>query len=88
MAQEFTTEELAAKHVLFTKTFKKYTSEFDAKVVDYVRDWARSAALKAFHEDRSIVKVTGTQAEIVGLLEVLKERFGYIPPEERKEVKK
>jgi hypothetical protein len=68
--------------VKYTKTFKKYTDEFEAPVVDYVRSWARAEPLMAFHEDNSIVKVTGTDLHIKTLLATLKSRFHYVPPED------
>ena len=71
----------------YTKSFKKYTDEYEAKVVDFVREWAQTQDLFAWHEDNSLIKVTGSEAQIQALLEVLKERFAYIPPEEREEDK-
>lgn len=71
----------------FTKSFKKYTEEFTPAVVDYVRSWARTENLLGFHEDKSLVKVTGTKLQIETLLGTLKERFGYIPPEMREDKK-
>lgn len=68
-----------------TKTFKKYKDEFEPRVVDYVREWAQTEELLAFHEDNSIVKVTGTKEQIAGLLDTLKSRFNYIPPEDRED---
>ncbi len=72
----------------YTKTFKKYTEEYAPAVVEFVRTWAKTTPLSAFHEDASIVKVTGTKPEIDGLLATLKEKFAYIPPEEREGAKK
>lgn len=71
----------------YTKTFKLYTAEFDARVVEHVRAFAKARASLTFHEDKSIVKVTGTQPEITTLLDELKQRFNYIPPEDREEKK-
>ncbi|MSR75273.1 MAG: hypothetical protein EXS14_07380 [Planctomycetes bacterium] len=71
----------------FTKTFKKYTSEYQAPVVEHVRAWAKADSTIVFHEDKSIVKVTGTQAHIVALLAELKSRFNYTPPEDLEEKK-
>jgi hypothetical protein len=51
--------------------------------VDYVREWAPTADLFAWHEDNSLIKVTGTEQQVNGLLDILKERFGYVPPEMR-----
>ena len=50
-----------APFIRYTKTFKKYKDEFEPRVVDYVRDWAKTAELLAFYEDNSIVKVTGAK---------------------------
>ena len=72
-----------APFIRFSKTFKKYTDEFEPRVVDYVREWAGTQELLAFHEDNSIVKVTSDAEMIEKLLGVLKERFDYIPPEMR-----
>ena len=72
----------------YTKTFKKYTEEFEPAVVEFVRQWAKSNVIAAFHEDASIVKVTGSDAQVRGLLGTLKEKFGYVPPEEREGAKK
>lgn len=77
----------SAVSMQYTKTFKKYTAEYEAPVVDYVRSWARTEKLLAFHEDKSIVKVTGTDLQVKALLATLKDRFGYIPPEDRGEKK-
>lgn len=71
----------------YTKTFKLYTAEFDARVVEHVRAFAKARASLTFHEDKSIVKVTGTQPDITSLLDELKQRFNYIPPEDREEKK-
>jgi hypothetical protein len=71
----------------YTKSFKKYTEEYEPRVVDYVREWAPTADLFAWHEDNSLIKVTGTKAQIDGLLEVLKDRFAYIPPEMKADAK-
>lgn len=80
--------ETKAPQIQYTKTFKKYKEEYEPKVVDYVRGWAKKAKLQAFHEDNSIVKVTGTKEQIDSLLATLKTDFGYIPPEDREENKK
>ncbi len=77
-----------AIEMLFTKTFKKYKAEYRPDVVDYVREWAKEQKVKAFHEDNSIVKVTGGKRLIEGLLEELKEKFDYTPPEEEEVEKK
>ena len=66
-----------------TKTFKKYTDEYDQEVVDHVREWGSSREGIVFHEDNSIVKVTGVAEKIDSLLGELKKRYDYIPPEER-----
>ena len=71
-----------APFIRYTKTFKKYKDEFEPRVVDYVRDWAKTAELLAFYEDNSIVKVTGAKEQIDGLLGTLKSQFDYIPPED------
>jgi len=68
-----------------TKTFKKYKDEYEPRVVDYVREWAQTEELLAFHEDNSIVKVTGAPEQIEGLLATLLSRFNYIPPEDRED---
>jgi hypothetical protein len=70
-----------------TKTFKLYTDEFDARVVEHVRAFAKARPAVTFHEDKSIVKVTSTSADIRALLDDLKTRFNYIPPEDREEKK-
>ncbi|NRA95118.1 MAG: hypothetical protein HRU14_02810 [Planctomycetes bacterium] len=72
----------AAPFIRHTKTFKKYKDEFEPRVVDHVREWAKTEELLAFHEDNSIVKVTGAKEQIDGLLETLKSRFDYTPPED------
>ena len=72
----------------YSKAFKKYTEEYEPAVVDYVRSWARTENLLDFYEDKSIVKVTGSKLQIETLLGTLKERFGYIPPEDRDGSKK
>ena len=74
-----------APFIRCTKTFKKYKDEFEPQVVDFVREWAGTADLIAVHEDNSIIKVTGSKEQIDGLLDVLKSRFDYIPPEDREE---
>ncbi len=71
--------------VRYTKSFKKYTEEYEARVVDYVREWASTADLLTWHEDNSLIKVTGTKEQIDDLLKTLKTRFNYIPPEERED---
>jgi len=68
----------------YTQSFKKYTSEYDPKLVEHVRTWAQGQSLIAFHEDNSLVKVTGTKAQVDELLEQLKELFGYLPPDRKK----
>ena len=80
---ENTVAETTIPSMRYTKTFKKYTSEFEAPVVEHVRIWAKADKSIVFYEDKSIVKVTSTQARIAALLEELKTRFNYIPPEER-----
>mgnify|MGYP001270560847 CR=1 FL=1 len=77
--------ESASPFIRYTKTFKKYTGEFEPRVVDYVREWAQAGDVLAFHEDNSIVKVTGSKERVDGLLATLKERFNYIPPEDRED---
>lgn len=69
----------------FTKSFKKYTDEYQPEVVDFVREWAREAGPEAVHEDNSLIKVTGSEEQISALLAMLKERFSYVPPEELKD---
>ena len=73
------------KELLYGKSFKKYKDEYEPKVVDYVREWAKNTKLMAFHEDKSLVKVTGTKSQITGLMAELLEKFDYVPPEDRKE---
>lgn len=73
-----------APYIRFTQTFKKYTEEYEPKVVEFVREWARAQGHIVWHEDHSIIKVTGSRHQIDELLGVLKERFSYIPPEQRK----
>lgn len=70
-----------------TKTFKKYTSEYEPAVVEAVRQWAKISGAVVMHEDKSIVKVTASQERIAALLSELKARFNYIPPEDREEAK-
>lgn len=79
--------ESAPPFIRYTKSFKKYKAEYVPAVVDYVRSWARTEKLLAFHEDHSLVKVTGSKLQIETLLATLKERFAYIPPEDREEKK-
>ena len=74
--------ESATPFIRYTKTFKKYTAEFELRVVDHVREWAKTEEILAFHEDNSIVKVTATKEQVDGLLSTLKDRFNYVPPEE------
>ena len=74
-----------AIEMLFTKTFKKYKDEYVPEVVAYVKEWAKGQELRAFHEDNSIVKVTGGKRQIEGLLGELKEKFDYTPPEEEEQ---
>ena len=71
-----------AVELRYTKSFKKYTNEFNADVTEHVRSWSSGQELMAFHEDDSLVKVTGTKRQITALLEDLKEKFDYIPPED------
>lgn len=73
-----------APFIRISQTFKKYTGEYEPKVVDFVREWARAQGQLVWHEDHSIIKVTGSRHQIDELLGVLKERFSYIPPELRK----
>ncbi|MAG57386.1 MAG: hypothetical protein CMJ83_13930 [Planctomycetes bacterium] len=68
-----------------TKSFKKYTEEYELRVVDYVREWGKTEALLAVHEDNSLLKVTGSKEQIEGLMGVLKQRFNYIAPEDRED---
>ena len=75
----------AAPFIRYTKTFKKYKDEFEPRVVDHVREWAKTEEILVFYEDNSIVKVTGAKEQIDGLLETLKRRFNYIPPEDRED---
>lgn len=75
----------AAPFIRYTKTFKKYKDEFEPRVVDYVREWAKTEELLAFHEDNSIVKVTGAKEQVDELLATLKSRFNYVPPEDRED---
>ena len=77
--------ESSAPFIRHTKTFKKYKDEFEPRVVDYVREWAKTEELLASHEDNSILKVTGTQEQIQELLATLKTRFNYVPPEDRED---
>ena len=76
-----------APQMRYTKTFKKYTDEFEEQVVSYVREWGQTHDEIVFYEDNSIVKVTATEDMVEKLLGVLKERFDYIPPEMREEKK-
>jgi hypothetical protein len=80
-----TASENPAPFVRYTKTFKKYKDEAEPRVIAYVREWAQTQELFAFHEDNSIIKVTGSLPQVQELLDVLKSRFNYIPPEDRKD---
>ena len=83
MSEPTGAESVAAPTMLHTKSFKKYTSEYEPAVVAYVREWAAAHPEIRFHEDNSLVKITTSKAMVERLLGVLKERFSYIPPEER-----
>lgn len=77
------TNSMSATGLRYTKSFKKYTDEFQPEVVEHVRQWARVQDLAAIHEDASLVKVTGSKQQIESLLAELKEKFDYVPPEDR-----
>lgn len=75
---------MAEPLVKTTQTIKKFTRYNDKhrpEVVEYVRTWAKSQTLLAVHEDASIVKVTGSEAQIAGLLADLKAKFNWEPAE-------
>ena len=63
------------------KKFTRYNDKHRPEVVDYVRNWAKGQALLAVHEDASIVKVTGSEAQITNLLADLKAKFNWEPAE-------
>ncbi|HYC79087.1 MAG TPA: hypothetical protein VEI02_15815 [Planctomycetota bacterium] len=71
-----------APKVLFSQSFKKYTSEHRPDLVAYVKDWAKGkGATVRVHEDASLLKVTADQATVEGLREDLKVRFPGWKPE-------
>lgn len=82
-------DENLVKH---TKSFKKYTSEFKSELVDAARAYVSVRNDFTWHEDRSLLKVTSTKANIEAMSTVLRARFGALPgdeaPEEKKEEKK
>ena len=63
------------------KKFTRYNDKHRPEVVDYVRNWAKGQTLLAVHEDASMVKVTGSEAQITSLLADLKAKFGWEPAE-------
>jgi hypothetical protein len=75
---------MAEPLVKTTQTIKKFTRYNDKhrpEVVEFVRTWAKSQTPLAVHEDASIVKVTGSEAQIAGLLADLKAKFNWEPAE-------
>jgi len=77
-------------NVKHTKTFKKYTDESKAEVINAVRAWIGEREDKfSFYEDASIIKITGVQTDIDEMVVDLRGRFGTPlpgedPPKEKK----
>ena len=78
--------------VQHTRTFKKYTEEFQVDMVEAVRAYCQGREDLPLYEDDSIVKITGTAAAIEEMCTNLRARFGALPgdpePKEDKKQKK
>ncbi len=75
---------MAEPLVKVTQTFKKFTRYNDhhrPDVVDHVRSWAKGQILIAQYEDASILKITGSEAQVDALLAELKSKFSWTPAE-------
>ncbi|MCB9832704.1 MAG: hypothetical protein H6807_09535 [Planctomycetes bacterium] len=66
-----------APFVKHTKSFKKYSAECRPEVVEACRVWTSERGDRfQVHEDASLIKVTGSQADIDEMVASLRERFG------------
>jgi len=73
--------------VKHNRTFKKYTGEYRAEVLDALKAYCEARESLAVYEDASIVKVTGTFGEIEEMCAELRTSFGALPgdPEPKEE---